>query len=133
MAGLGIAQQATIQHSNNLRKSANTESEATGALNSRGAVSLASPQENAGASQAEKSQAEKSDGETAGVWAENVQDGGTPATAARKKPVPTPGAATFTQLCSTPTFPGGATPMDSASCGLEGAGGKERRSKCSQE
>jgi hypothetical protein len=32
---------------------------------------------------------------------------------------------TFTQSCTTPAFPGAATPMDATSCGVDGSGGKE--------
>jgi hypothetical protein len=119
-ACLGMAQEASIQRSSNLRKSPSTSSEISGSLKSGDTVTLTSSQKRAG-----YYHVRTSSGKVGWVWAKNVTVGTVTTTTA--KVITNQGAvsATFTQSCSAPLFPGDAAPMDSTSCGVTGSGGKE--------
>lgn len=119
-AGLGTAQQATIQRSSNLRQSPSTGSEIVGSLKSGDSVTLTSSEQQGG-----YYPVRTNNGVVGWVWAKNIKLGNATISAAAVARVQGKVSATFGQSCATPDYPGDAGAIDSTSCGVEGSGGKE--------
>jgi Bacterial SH3 domain len=119
-ACVGIAQEASIRRSSNLRKSPGTGSEISYSLKGGDTVTLISSQKRAG-----YYHVRTNNGTVGWVWAKNVTVGAVTTTTARVTTNPGRASATFSQSCSAPLYPGDAGPMDSTSCGVAGSGGNE--------